>query len=188
MPILTIKIDREKTARYGVSVGDVQDTIAIAMGGQAAGVLFQGDRRFDIVVRLPEKLRSDMEALKRLPISLPRGQSGDGRTTYIPLAEVASLELAPGPNQISRENGKRRDSGNLQRAWTRHRFVRRRGARRFATCKSMPGILDEVRRAVRATAHRNQTPWTRRAGGIAAGLRFAVHDVWNFKRKCAAGL
>jgi cobalt-zinc-cadmium resistance protein CzcA len=89
LPILTIKIDREKTARYGVSVGDVQDTIAIAMGGQTAGVLFQGDRRFDIVVRLPEKLRSDMEALKRLPIRLPDGQANDRfRSNYLQLGDV----------------------------------------------------------------------------------------------------
>ncbi|CAH1072000.1 efflux RND transporter permease subunit [Candidatus Nitrotoga sp. 1052] len=128
LPVLTIKIDREKTARYGVSVGDVQDTIAIAMGGQKAGVLFQGDRRFDIVVRLPEKLRSDMEALKRLPIRLPDNQANDrfrsnylqlgdvehfgtvGRppSNYIQLSEVAVIEVVPGPNQISRENGKRR--------------------------------------------------------------------------------
>ncbi|MFZ1765289.1 MAG: CusA/CzcA family heavy metal efflux RND transporter [Candidatus Nitrotoga sp.] len=128
LPILTIKIDREKTARYGVSVGDVQDTIAIAMGGQAAGVLFQGDRRFDIVVRLPEKLRSDMEALKRLPIRLPDDQANDRfrsnylqlgdvehfgassrpPSNYIQLSEIAVIEVVPGPNQISRENGKRR--------------------------------------------------------------------------------
>ncbi len=108
LPMLTVNIDREKTARYGLNVADVQDVVATAIGGKEAGTLFQGDRRFDIVVRLPEELRSDLEAFKRLPISLPRGAGGDGRTNYIPLAEVASLELAPGPNQISRENGKRR--------------------------------------------------------------------------------
>jgi len=108
LPMLTVNIDRDKTSRYGLNVGDVQDAVATAIGGTEAGTLFEGDRRFDIIVRLPDNLRSDPEAIKRLPISLPRGQSGDGRTTYIPLAEVASLELAPGPNQISRENGKRR--------------------------------------------------------------------------------
>ena len=108
LPMLTVNIDRDKTSRYGLNVGDVQDAVATAIGGTEAGTLFEGDRRFDIIVRLPENVRSDLEAIKRLPISLPRGQSGDGRTTYIPLAEVASLELAPGPNQISRENGKRR--------------------------------------------------------------------------------
>jgi heavy metal efflux system protein len=108
LPMLTVNIDREKTSRYGLNVGDVQDAVATAIGGTEAGTLFEGDRRFDIIVRLPENVRSDLEAIKRLPISLPRGQNGDGRTAYIPLAEVASLELAPGPNQISRENGKRR--------------------------------------------------------------------------------
>ncbi|MCK9620781.1 MAG: CusA/CzcA family heavy metal efflux RND transporter [Methylobacter sp.] len=108
LPMLTVNIDREKASRYGLNIGDVQDAVATAIGGTEAGTLFQGDRRFDIIVRLPENLRSDLEAIKRLPISLPRTQFGDGRTTYIPLAEVASLEVAPGPNQVSRENGKRR--------------------------------------------------------------------------------
>jgi cobalt-zinc-cadmium resistance protein CzcA len=107
LPMLTVNIDRDKTSRYGLNVGDVQDAVATAIGGTEAGTLFEGDRRFDIIVRLPENLRSDLEAIKRLPISLPRTQ-GNNRVTYIPLAEVASLELAPGPNQISRENGKRR--------------------------------------------------------------------------------
>ena len=108
LPMLTINIDREKTARYGLNVADVQETIAIATGGREAGTLFQGDRRFDIVVRLPEHLRSDLEALKLLPISLSLTSMGDKQTNFIPLSEVASLEVAPGPNQISREQGKRR--------------------------------------------------------------------------------
>ena len=108
LPMLTINIDREKTARYGLNVGDVQDAVATAIGGKEAGTLFKGDRRFDIIVRLPENLRADLEVIKRLQISLPRARSGDSQTTYITLAEVASLELAPGPNQVSRENGKRR--------------------------------------------------------------------------------
>jgi cobalt-zinc-cadmium resistance protein CzcA len=86
----------------------VQDLVATAIGGKEAGTLFQGDRRFDIVVRLPESLRNDLEAMKRLPILLPRGDNNSGRAAYIPLGEVATLELAPGPNQISREDGKRR--------------------------------------------------------------------------------
>lgn len=112
LPMLTVNIDREKTARYGLNIGDVQDAISTAIGGREAGTMFEGDRRFDIVVRLPDNLRSDLESLKRLPIALPKGASAgngvDVRTTYIPLGEVASLELAPGPNQVSRENGKRR--------------------------------------------------------------------------------
>ena len=112
LPMLTVNIDREKTARYGLNIGDVQDAISTAIGGREAGTMFEGDRRFDIVVRLPDNLRSDLESLKRLPIALPKGASAgngvDVRTTYIPLGEVASLEIAPGPNQVSRENGKRR--------------------------------------------------------------------------------
>lgn len=113
LPVLTINLDREKLARYGVSVGDVQDTVAAAVGGQKAGTLFQGDRRFDIVVRLPEELRSDVEAIKRLPIALPftAATGGSGlivQAPYVPLAEVATVDVAPGPNQISREDGKRR--------------------------------------------------------------------------------
>jgi cobalt-zinc-cadmium resistance protein CzcA len=108
LPMLTINIDREKASRYGLNVGDIQDTVAIAVGGRDAGTLFQGDRRFSIVVRLPENLRSDLEALKRLPISLPKSKDKESTANYLPLEEVASLDIAPGPNQISREDGKRR--------------------------------------------------------------------------------
>jgi heavy metal efflux system protein len=109
LPVLTVNIDRGKTARYGLNVGDVQDAISIAVGGREAGTLYDGDRRFDILVRLPENLRTDLEAIKRLPVALPRGAgTQEQRTSFIPLGEVATLELAPGPNQVSRENGKRR--------------------------------------------------------------------------------
>ena len=105
LPMLTVKIDREKTTRYGLNIGDVQDTVAMAIGGKEAGALFQGDRRFDIIVRLPENERNDLDAIKRLPIPLPHN---DGKLSYIPLGEVADFDIAPGPNQVSRENGKRR--------------------------------------------------------------------------------
>jgi cobalt-zinc-cadmium resistance protein CzcA len=108
LPMLTVQIDRDKTARYGLNVGDVQEAVATAIGGKEAGTMFEGDRRFDIVVRLPENLRNDLEAMKRLPISLPRADNENGRVNFIPLGEVATLELAPGPNQVSREDGKRR--------------------------------------------------------------------------------
>ncbi|AEB85733.1 efflux RND transporter permease subunit [Alicycliphilus denitrificans] len=105
LPMLTMQIDRTKLARLGLSLDDVQSTAATAIGGREAGALFQGDRRFDILVRLPESQRNDIEALKRLPIRLP---SAGGSPAYVRLGEVASFEIAPGPNQISRENGKRR--------------------------------------------------------------------------------
>jgi heavy metal efflux system protein len=107
LPMLSVNIDRAKAARYGLNITDIQETISTAVGGREAGTFFQGDRRFDILVRLPDSVREDVEALRRLPIPLPQG--GDGaRAAYIPLGELASLELAPGPNQVSRENGKRR--------------------------------------------------------------------------------
>ncbi|MFX1765234.1 CusA/CzcA family heavy metal efflux RND transporter [Paraburkholderia sp. A1RI-2L] len=115
LPVLTIELDRDKLARYGVSVADVQDTVAAAVGGQKAGTLFQGDRRFDIVVRLPEELRSDVQAIKRLPIALPVSGANAATTAsttelapYVPLAELATVKIGPGPNQISRDSGKRR--------------------------------------------------------------------------------
>ncbi|CAN7379122.1 CusA/CzcA family heavy metal efflux RND transporter [Variovorax paradoxus] len=110
LPMLTVNIDRAKTARYGLNVGDVQDAVSIAVGGREAGTLFDGDRRFGIIVRLPENLRTDLEAIKRLPLALPVGAGAQApqRASFIPLGEVATLELAPGPNQVSREDGKRR--------------------------------------------------------------------------------
>ncbi|MES2260475.1 MAG: CusA/CzcA family heavy metal efflux RND transporter [Pseudomonadota bacterium] len=109
LPVLTIAIDREKAARYGLNGADIQDTVATAIGGRQAGSLYQGDRRFDIVVRLPETLRNDLQAIARLPLALPRGEGiGAARVNFIPLGEVATLALAPGPNQLSREQGKRR--------------------------------------------------------------------------------
>jgi len=108
LPMLSVQIDREKTARYGLNVQDVQDTLATAVGGREAGTMFEGDRRFDIIVRVPETVRSDLEAIKRLPVPLPASGNGNGARRFIPLSEVADLSIAPGPNQVSRENGKRR--------------------------------------------------------------------------------
>jgi cobalt-zinc-cadmium resistance protein CzcA len=111
LPMLTVRIDRQKISRYGLNVVDVQQVVEVAVGGKEAGQVFEGDRRFDLLVRLPERLREDMEAIKRLPIPLPGGRTANGgetRAAYITLGEVARFELAPGPNQVSRENGKRR--------------------------------------------------------------------------------
>ena len=109
LPMLTIKIDRDKTARLGLNVADVQDAVSIATGGREAGVLFEGDRRFDIIVRLPENLRNDMAAMQQLPIPLPMTNGNtQAQASYVRLGDVATLDVAPGPNQISREDGKRR--------------------------------------------------------------------------------
>jgi len=101
LPVLSIEPNRAALYRYGLNVADVQEVLSAATGGEEAGQLFEGDKRFALIVRLPEQMRSDLAALERLPIALKDGG-------FVPLGEVASLKLAPGPNQISRENGKRR--------------------------------------------------------------------------------
>jgi len=107
LPMLSVHIDRAKATRYGLNMTDVQEAVAIAIGGREAGTFFQGDRRFQIQVRLPEAQRENLEALRRLPVPLPKAL-GEDRVSFVPLSELATLELAPGPNQVSRENGKRR--------------------------------------------------------------------------------
>jgi cobalt-zinc-cadmium resistance protein CzcA len=108
LPVLTINIDRDKAARYGLNVGDVQDALATAVGGRQAGTLYEGDRRFDMVVRLSDKLRTDVAGLSSLLIPIPAtAGSSDQQIGFIPLSQVATLDLVLGPNQISRENGKR---------------------------------------------------------------------------------
>lgn len=105
LPVLSVEPNRDALYRYGLNVADVQDVLAAATGGEEAGQLFEGDQRFALVVRLPENLRSDLASLERLPVLLPER---NGTRGFVPLGEVAKLKLAPGPNQISRENGKRR--------------------------------------------------------------------------------
>ncbi len=118
LPLLTVTTDREALVRYGLNPGDVQETVATAVGGEVAGQLFEGDRRFDIVIRLPERLRQDPAALQDLPIPLRGSNNMDessragawlsGTPQTVPLREVAKIETTLGPNQINRENGKRR--------------------------------------------------------------------------------
>ncbi len=113
LPLLTIQPKRAVLYRYGLNVADLQDAIATALAGREAGQIFDGDRRYDIVVRLPDALREDLRGLERLPVPLPDGSANGAPNVapsgaYVPLSEVATLELAQGPNQISRENGKRR--------------------------------------------------------------------------------
>ncbi len=107
MPVLQIEIDKAEIARHGLSLSNVQDVIGIAVGGRAAGLVFEGDRRFQIVVRLSDALRNDIEGLKNLPVSLPE-TSPNANAATIPLRQLATFNLSEGPNQISRDNGKRR--------------------------------------------------------------------------------
>lgn len=115
LPVLSVQMNREKMARYGLNGSDVQDAINIAIGGRTTGLIFEGDRRFELQVRLPEPLRGDIETLKRLPVKLPVLNPAGAPNApavplpvYVALGEVADLRIAKGPNQVSRENGKRR--------------------------------------------------------------------------------
>ncbi len=125
LPLLTVQLDREALARYGLATADVQEIVATALGGTSVGEIFEGDRRFDLVVRLPENLRTDPVALGNLPVPVAPLDAHAGEVlpaayrsanapaeralpSFVPLREVAKLVVAPGPNQISRENGKRR--------------------------------------------------------------------------------
>jgi heavy metal efflux system protein len=107
MPALEIAIEKPEISRHGLSLDAVQDVIGIAVGGKSAGVVFEGDRRFDIVVRLSDVLRNNIEVLKNLPVPLPPSAQGEHAVT-IPLRVLADFNLSEGPNQVSRENGKRR--------------------------------------------------------------------------------
>lgn len=105
LSVLDISVDKSAIARFGLSLAAVQDVIGTAIGGRDAGVVFEGDRHFEIVVRLPETLRNDLDALKNLPVSLPNPGTGGART--VPLGQMTAFTFSEGPNQISRENGKR---------------------------------------------------------------------------------
>lgn len=110
LPVLTIEIDRAAIGRYGLAVEDVEHVVEAAVGGAQAGQVFEGDRRFDLVVRLPESMRRDVRALEALPIPLAPEDGAPRETaeSFVPLGAVAKIAVEEGPNQVSRENGKRR--------------------------------------------------------------------------------
>ena len=101
LPMLDIRPNRIAMSRVGITAADVQDTVAAAIGGREAGMIFEGDRRFPVVIRLPESARSDLTSIAQLPVPTPEGG-------FVPLSTVAEVAVVDGPNQISRENGKRR--------------------------------------------------------------------------------
>jgi cobalt-zinc-cadmium resistance protein CzcA len=106
LPVLQITPDRAALARLGLNIGDLQDVVAVSIGGAQAGQVFEGDRRFPVIVRLPEDIRSRVDEIGRLRI--PLGQQGNDPRGSVPLGDVAKVEVVIGPNQISREDGKRR--------------------------------------------------------------------------------
>ena len=101
LPLLSVEPKRTELARYGLSVDSIQDLLASAIGGTDVGLIYEGDRRFNLVVRLPESIRSDIAMLGSLPVTLDSGE-------YVPLSEVATIKITDVPAQISRESGKRR--------------------------------------------------------------------------------
>lgn len=117
LPVLTVELDRPAMARLGINAADVQEVVEIAIGGKKTGQVFEGDQRFDLIVRLPEDIRTKMDLLKEIPIPLVQ----DGKdvlhsvmspdkhfSKFIPLGTIAEFKIIKGPNQISRENAKRR--------------------------------------------------------------------------------
>jgi cobalt-zinc-cadmium resistance protein CzcA len=116
LPMLSIEIDREKVSRLGINIADIQQVIQTAIGGTASGQIFEGDKRFEIVVRLSEEIRSNIDLISSIPIALPEEDKAlDNKNehvhlktrSFVPLSSVASILITEGPNQISRENGKR---------------------------------------------------------------------------------
>ena len=106
LPLLVIKPNRAAISGMGLTLAEVQENVATAIGGSQAGTYFEGDRRFDIVVRLPDEQRASLNAIEQLPIPLP--QTEGSLQSYVPLAELADIAVELGPNQVNRENGKRR--------------------------------------------------------------------------------
>jgi cobalt-zinc-cadmium resistance protein CzcA len=105
LPLLTVTPFREQLSRYGLDSTTVQHTLRTAVGGEVAGTIYEGDRRFDLVVRLPDQLRNDPQYLSRLPVPLP--SSSKAALDFVPLGDVAEVSMGMGPNQIARESGKR---------------------------------------------------------------------------------
>ena len=101
LPQIVVQVDREALARYGLSVDEVNQTVSAAFAGQSAGLVYEGERRYDLTVRLAQSGRSSIEDVRNLTIPVPDGPA-------VPLSQLASVELRPGPNQIQREDAKRR--------------------------------------------------------------------------------
>ena len=176
LPMLVVNPDRQALSRYGLNPRDVQRTVSTAVGGTVAGQFIEGDRRADIVVRLPEQLRQSPEWLADLPI--PRAGRGNedevsrganwagGEPQFVPLREVANIEESTGPNQVNRENGKRRVVVTANVRGPRPRWFRR-GSSRAPGCRPAcaAGLLDRIRRDFRAAGLRRAAIERRRARG-----------------------
>ncbi|WP_172419339.1 efflux RND transporter permease subunit, partial [Pseudomonas nitroreducens] len=105
LPMISIEPERDHLALVGMDVAMMQQVIQTAIGGRELGLMYEGDRRFKLLMRLPESLREDPSALAQIPVALPVDDSAELR--YVPLGEIARINEIVGPNQINRESGKR---------------------------------------------------------------------------------
>ena len=160
LPVLSIQMDRAKMARYGLNGSDVQDAINIAVGGRTAGLVFEGDRRFELQVRLPEQLRGDIETLRRLPIKLPVLNMGWPECTSRRFAYLRCVRRSGRPRNCQRPQSnqpRKRQTpggGDCKCAWPRHRFFRHGSGRTHRKAdQNSSRILAVVGRAIRAVDH-----------------------------------
>lgn len=105
LPMLSVEPDRDHLALLGLTVNDMQQTLHTAIGGREVGLIYEGDKRFSLIVRLAEDLRKNIDYLSKLPVALPDSDEPD--LSYVPLGEIADIKQFIGPSQINRENGKR---------------------------------------------------------------------------------
>ena len=105
LPMLSIEPQRDHMALLGLTVSDLQQTVQAAVGGIQTGIIYEGDRRFKLMVRMDKSVRKDPAAIARIPIALSRDKSPE--LSYVPLGEVATVSEIEGPNQVNRQNGKR---------------------------------------------------------------------------------
>ncbi|MEQ1633906.1 MAG: CusA/CzcA family heavy metal efflux RND transporter, partial [Planctomycetota bacterium] len=107
VPMVEVEVDRERIARLGIDMALVHDVLSAAIGGKAAGVVFEGDRRVDLVVRLPASNRKDVDSLSSIAIPLPSGGDEHHADGFVPLGSIAAITTSESPHQFSRRNGKR---------------------------------------------------------------------------------
>ena len=154
---LQIEINRDKIARYGINVSDIQDVIETAIGGKEASKVYEGLKVFGLAVRFPEEARNDVESIKEILIPSPSG-------ALIPLGQLAHVDVAEGPAQISRESGQRRIVDRMQRDRARPRRIRGGGAKENRLRgQAAARLFHQLGRAVRESAARHETLRHRRA-------------------------
>ena len=187
LPVLEIAPDKAEIARRGLSLSAVQEVIGTAIGGREAGAVYEGDRHFDIVVRLGEAGRNDIDALKSLPVPLPPNAAGQ-MAGSIPLSQVARFRQTEGRNQISRENGKRRVvvTANV-RGRDIASVVADARARIEERVRLPAGLLADVGRTVREPRRRTAAPDDRGAGVLRADIPAARWRT-RFRPRCSVGV